>query len=90
MQTSLPLLLYKEPPFRNFKWTLFEEPPLDKPGGRVTGVGDGRGELFNKMFCYVSIISEKFGREGDGLIGRDFGSFSVERFNYAQQPCRIR
>ena len=52
---------------------------------------DSGGELFSKSFfmsqCYG--YSEEFGGEGDGLIGRDFGTFAVEGYSYASQARRI-
>ena len=47
------------------------ELPLGNPGRRVAGMGDSGGELF--LRC-----SEGFGRKGYGLIGRGFGTFSIE------------
>ena len=66
---------------RIIKQTLFEDPPLDNPGGWVTGVGDLGAEMFNKRFCNVSVISDGFGGEGDRFIERDFCSHVVEGFN---------
>ena len=40
-----------------FKLTLLEEPPPDNPGGRVTGVGDGEGELFSKSCCDLFVVT---------------------------------
>ena len=46
-------------------------------------MGDsGGGELFSKS-CYFYVVGEGFVVKGDGLIGRDFGTFSIRVFDYA-------
>ena len=63
--------------------TLFEDPAIDDPGGRVTGVTDKGGELFSKSWSYFFIIGERFGENSDGFLQpeRDF-SRSQNRFDY--------
>ena len=55
--------------------------PPDNPGGWVTGMGDRGGELYSKNYFYVA--GEVFGGKGDGLIGKGFGTFPIEGFDYA-------
>ena len=42
--------------YRIIKRTLFKEPPLENPSGRVTGMGDRGGELFSKSSSYFSVL----------------------------------
>ena len=57
--------------------------PPDNPGGRVAGMKDSRGELFNKNYCYFYVPGEIFGEEGDGFVGRVFGTIPIKGFDYA-------
>ena len=70
---------------RIIKRTLFEETPLDNPGGRVAGMEYRVGEMFSKIYCYFFVVSEGFGIKCDRLIGRGFSTFAIEGFDYAPQ-----
>ena len=56
--------------------------PPHNPGGRITGMGDSGGELFSKRCCYFYVASEGLGGNSEALIGRSFGTLSIEGFNY--------
>ena len=45
---------------RIIKRTLPEESPLDKPGGRVSGVENWGDKLFSKSFCHICVGSRIF------------------------------
>ena len=59
--------------------------PPDNPGGLVGGMGDSRGELFSKSYCYFNIVGEGFVGKGDGLVGGAFGTFPIKGFDHAPQ-----
>ena len=40
-------------------------------------------ELFSKSVCYISVMGGGFGGTSDRLIGRGFGMFTIEEFDYA-------
>ena len=56
--------------------------PPDNPGGRISSMGDSGGELFSESCCYFYVAGEAFGRKGNGLIGRGFGTFLKKGFDY--------
>ena len=55
----------------------------DNPGGLVAGMRDSGGELFSKSCCYLYVAGEGFGGKCDGLIGKGYGTFPIEVFDYA-------
>ena len=45
-------------------------------------MGDSGGELFGKSCSYFYVAAVAFRGKGDGLIGRGFGTFSIEGFGW--------
>ena len=50
----------------------------DNQGGWIAGMEESGGELLSKSSLYFSVGCEGFGRKGDWLIGRRFGTFLIE------------
>ena len=55
---SLRNIIMRETGYRIIKRTFLKEPPLDNPGGRVAGMGNWTGKLFNKSRSYFSDAGE--------------------------------